>query len=196
MDTRIHCSILACIHSVWPSLGVWIAVDICQSIPNQLHISDQKVAENWGPWSEMIFAGSLRRRTVSLSNNLLITGASIEVWQGIKCRIFESLSTTTQIASKSSLCGNPTTRSIEISSPGSTGTCCSGRTPNVKCWAIRERWPQCPYHISWSTCLRMSLQSYRLSTTSNIFVLPGCPASAGLWWSCINCSCNRSSSRM
>jgi len=157
-NTRRYCSILAFIRSVWPFVWGWNAVDICQSIPRRLHIWPQKVEVNWGPQFERIVAGSRWRRTTSRKNNLAIPIALIIVWRGIKCRIFESLSTTTQITSNPSHSGNPTTKSTEISSHGSSGTDSGRRTPNVKCWELLDRWQLCQFHTYWSTCPRISFQ--------------------------------------
>jgi len=79
------------------------------TFPSRLHICCQKVAANCGPQSETMLCGSPWRRTTSRRNNSTSPRASIVVWQGMQCRIFESRSTTTQIASNPSHSGNPTT---------------------------------------------------------------------------------------
>jgi len=97
--TRRYCSRLAFIRSIWQSVWGWNPVDSRWSIPKWLQLWPQKVEANCGPRSETIVAGIPWRHTTSHKNNLAISTASIVVWQGIKWRIFESLSTTTQIAS-------------------------------------------------------------------------------------------------
>jgi len=77
-----YCSMLAFIHSVWPSVFGWQAVNILQSIPSHWHIWPQSVEANWGPQSEAIFVRSPWRHTTSFCNNSVKPEASIIVWQG------------------------------------------------------------------------------------------------------------------
>ena len=58
------------------------------------------------------------------------------------------------------------------------------RTPNVECRDLWDRWKLWQFRTYWSTCFRISFQLYSLSRSSNIFALPGCPASAVSWCSC------------
>jgi len=184
-NTLRYCSILAFIHSIWPSVCGWHAVDILRSIPRRLHIWPQNVAANSGPLSETIFNWSPWRHTTAYKQNSANPGASIVVWQGMKCHIFKSLSTTTQIASNQSHCGNPTTNSMEMLSHGSfrTGKC--WRTAEVECLEHLDCWQLWYVHIYWSTYFGISFKYYGRSKWSMVFARPRWPAKDVSWWSWI-----------
>jgi len=86
-----------------------------------------------------IVAASLLRHTISGKNNFAMSIASMEAWEGMKCHIFESLSTTTQIRLNTSHSGNRTTKYIEISSHGFSVTGNVWRTANDEYRELRKR---------------------------------------------------------
>jgi len=138
-------SMHAFIRSVWPSCLGWNAVDNLRSIPRWLHILPQKDDANWGPQSETIVNASPWRRTTSVTNNLANQEVSTIELQRIQCRIFESQSTATNIASNLSHSGNPTTKFIAISSPRLFLIGKSQRTPKVECWELQDWWHPCQH---------------------------------------------------
>jgi len=153
---RRYCCILAFICSVWSSICWWNVVVIRLSIPNRLETRPQQVDVNWGPRSKSIVLGKPWRHTTSRRNNLVNPTASIVVWQGIQCHIFESLSTTTECVSNPWHSGSPTAKSIEISFYGFSGSGKGRRTPNVANLQVLERWQLWQFRTYWSTCFRIS----------------------------------------
>jgi len=129
--------------------------------------------------------GSPWRRTTSRKNNSASPKAFIVVWHGIQWPIFESRSTTTHIASIPSHSGNPTTKSIELSSHASPGTGKGRRTPKVGYLKLWDHWQWWQFGTYRSTSFRISLQQYPRSRGSNVFARRGCPATAVSWYSCI-----------
>jgi hypothetical protein len=71
---------------------------------------------------ETILLGNPWSLTISLKNKFATCVASLVFWHGIKCFIFENLSTTTNMESNH-LCvlGNPNTKSMFIASQGLFG---------------------------------------------------------------------------
>jgi len=157
-NTQRYCSILAFINPVWLSVCGWNAVDIHWSIPSRLHICPHMVDANWGPWSETIVASKRWSRTTACKNNIDNPTTSILVWHEMKCCIFESLSTTTQIALNPSHSSSLTTKSIKISSHGFSGNRKGRRTTKGECFDVQDRWQIWQFRTQWSTCLRMSYQ--------------------------------------
>jgi len=139
-NTLRFCSVLAFIHSIWPSVCGWNAVDILRSFPRRLHIWPQNIDANWGPLSKTIVNGGPSRCTTSFKDNSANPGASIIVWQAMKCWIFKSQFATTQIAWNQSHSSNPTTQSMEMSSYGIFITGKGGRTPKVEWLERRDHW--------------------------------------------------------
>ena len=94
-NTLRYCSMLPFICSVWPSIPGLNPVDNLRSIPMWIHIWPETVEATWGPLSKTIVNRSPWQCTTSCTNNSANPEASSVVWQGMKCRIFESGSTTT-----------------------------------------------------------------------------------------------------
>lgn len=113
----------------------------------------------------------------------------ILVWQWIKCHIFESLSTTTHIASNPSHSGNPTRISIDISSLGLSGTCNSRRIPNVEYFIVPDHFQTWHFLTSSCTSFCILFQYYCLFRLSKGCTISGCTACMAPWYSCITCNC-------
>jgi len=143
------------------------------------------VDANCGARSETMVSGSPWRHTTSHRNNSAKPKASMVVWHGMNCRIFESPSTTTHIASNPSHSGNPMMKSIEISSLGLSGTDGGRRTPNVGCLEFQDCWQSWQFWTYRSTSLHIPFQYYTESSRSNVFARPGCPTNAVSSCSCI-----------
>jgi len=181
--TLTNCAMLAFTHSVWPSVCGWNAVDILQSIPGWSHTCPQNIDVNWGPLSKTIVNGSSWRRTTTLKINSASPGVSIVMWQAMKSRILESLSTTTQIASNQSQSVNPTTKSTEMSSNGLFRTSKGERTSNIKSVVLWDCWQLWQLRKYQSTSVCSIFHKYCRSRWSKGFVHPSYPANAVSWCS-------------
>jgi hypothetical protein len=149
---------LAFILSVCPSVWGWNAVDNRQSTPSRSHNLFQNTAANCGPLSDIIVFGSPCNLTTSLTNISASPRASIIVWHGTKCLIFDSRSTTTQMASYPSHSGSPVTQSIDISSHGFSGTGSGRNTPKLACLLVRDLWHSAQLRTYRSTCFLIVFQ--------------------------------------
>ena len=99
----------------------------------------------------------------------------------MKCRIFESRSTTTHIASIPSHSRSPTTKSIEIWSHGLFGTGKGQRTPKVACLELRDHCQSWEFRTYRSTCFRISFKYYSLSSRSNVLTHPASAKNISVW---------------
>jgi len=140
MRTRKYCSILAFIRSVCASVWGWNAVDYLRSILNRLQGRFQNTAANWGPLSNTIVFGSPCSLNTSFRNISASSPASTVIRHATKCRIFDNLSTTTQMASYPSHSGSPVTKSMDRSFHSISSTE-RGRNPTKLGGSVpREHW--------------------------------------------------------
>lgn len=158
------------------------------SVFNRAHNVFQNQLKNLESRSEVMVLGIPCRRTTSRKKRFAVFTALCVLWQWIKCAILVKRSTTTKAESlPHCVRGNPSTKSMEISSQGVLGTS-KGMYKPVFCacpfpfWHIRQR------QIKSSTSLLRDFQKYRCSTSSMVLSLPKCPESPLLCNSLIRCS--------
>ena len=133
------------------------------------------LALNVGPLSETVLLGSPCNFQTYVTNRLAILMAEAVECVGIKCTIFENLSTTTKIESLPFLVlGNPITKSIEMFIHGDEGTdkgvynpC--GETLDLAFLHVMQR-----AQILITSCFIFGQKKFSCNA-SNVFLTPKCP---------------------
>jgi len=135
-----------CSHSLVPFGRLFVGATLLTFFDPSLHNcipaakTSKQIEVPYPKHSSMVVLGDI----ALVSNNKLANpGALIVVWQGMKCPIFEILSTTTRIALNPSHSGNSTTQSIDMSSHGLFGKGKGQRTATFKCLDLcnhRQLW--------------------------------------------------------
>src|SRR5919202_3829460 len=131
---------MALIFSVCPSLWGWYPLEILRSMPQILHSACEKRAMNCGPLSETMLSGSPCSLATFNIYGFANSSALVVSLHAMKCRIFESLSTTTITALYPFDSGNPVMKSIETSFQLSVGMGSGLNIPNGACLAVLDRW--------------------------------------------------------
>ena len=107
---------------VWLSVCRWNAVNRASFVPIRLNNVDQKLLVNLLSWSETIILGMLCSQKMWSKKSCAVPGAVAIVWVRMKCAILESMSTTTNMASKpTAVRGSWTMKSIDTFSHLSEG---------------------------------------------------------------------------
>jgi hypothetical protein len=123
---RRYCSTQAFIHSVWPSVRGWNALERFCCIPKFLHIARENCDANRGSRSEMMRRGSPKKGRMCFMYKHADSVPSIVLRQGMNRVAFEQpWSTIEKIESKPSDRGRSVIRSIDTYWNGPCSTCVS-----------------------------------------------------------------------
>jgi len=173
------------VHLFCLAICLWIKC-CCHHLINSFTVKylGTKGNANSGPRSKTIVNGSPSWRTASHKIHTAYPTAHIVAWHGILCCMFKILSTTTQITSNPLQSGNATTKSIQKSFNGRSGTDTGRSSPNVEWNEPHDCWQLLQFLTIWTTSLCISFWYYCQSRSLKVFALTGCPASARLWCSC------------
>jgi len=122
MTARRSCVKVLLSTSVCPSVWGWQVVENNSFVPNLPHNTFQKYLRNLTSLLDTMLRDPMKPYYLLKNKSIMLVASSV-LWHGIKCAIFENLSTTTKIESLPCLdLGKPKMKSIEMSNHGSLGT--------------------------------------------------------------------------